>query len=103
MRLFLIKNFEGNDWIIKKALFIMLLMFSLQTYGQDKHHVVDADYQNSKVEMADQFRADGKIYVVVAVASIILAGFFLYAFTLDRKISKLEKEFGPKDTLKKSY
>ncbi len=42
------------------------------------------------VEMADQFRADGKIYVVIAVISIILAGFFVYLFRLDRKITNLE-------------
>jgi CcmD family protein len=40
--------------------------------------------------MADQFRADGKIYVVIAVVSIILAGFFVYLFRLDRKITNLE-------------
>jgi hypothetical protein len=42
------------------------------------------------VEMADQFRADGKIYVVIAVISIILAGFFVYLFRLDRKVTNLE-------------
>jgi hypothetical protein len=44
------------------------------------------------VEMADGMRASGKIYVVVAVLSTILAGLFLYLLSLDRKISKLEKE-----------
>lgn len=43
------------------------------------------------VEMADAMRADGKIYVVVAVISIILTGLFVYLFTIDRKVSKLEK------------
>lgn len=42
------------------------------------------------VEMADQFRADGKIYVVIAVISIILAGLFVYLFRLDRKVTNLE-------------
>ena len=45
-----------------------------------------------KVEMADRFRADGKIYVVIAVVLIILIGLFVYVTSLDRKISKLEKE-----------
>lgn len=44
------------------------------------------------VEMADRLRADGKIYVVVAVVVIILLGLFLYVIRLDRKISRLEKE-----------
>jgi len=45
-----------------------------------------------KVEMADRFRAEGKIYVVIAVVVIILAGLILYVSRLDRKLSKLEKE-----------
>ena len=42
--------------------------------------------------MADALRRDGKIYVVVASALIILIGLFLYLVRLDRKISRLEKE-----------
>jgi CcmD family protein len=34
----------------------------------------------------------GKIFVVVAVLSIILIGIFVYLFVMDRKIGKLEKE-----------
>jgi CcmD family protein len=45
-----------------------------------------------KVEMADRLRADGKIYVVIAVVLIILIGLFVYVTSLDRKINKLEKE-----------
>lgn len=45
-----------------------------------------------KVEMADRFRADGKIYIVIAVVLIILAGLLLYVSRLDRKISRFEKE-----------
>jgi CcmD family protein len=44
------------------------------------------------VEMADKFRADGKIYVVIIVFSIILTGLFVYLFSLDRKIGKLEEQ-----------
>jgi CcmD family protein len=44
----------------------------------------------AEIEMADQFRADGKIYVVIAVVSIILAGLFVYLFRLDRKVTNLE-------------
>jgi len=38
-----------------------------------------------KVEMADHFRANGKIYVVIAVLVVILSGLFLYVARLDRK------------------
>lgn len=41
-------------------------------------------------EMADAMRSDGKIYVVVSIVLIILAGLILYLFMLDRKVKKLE-------------
>lgn len=40
----------------------------------------------------DVMRSNGKIYVVVAVCLTILIGLFLYVFSIDRKLSKLEKE-----------
>lgn len=48
--------------------------------------------QNKNVEMADTFRSNGKIYVVVAVILTIFAGIIIYLIRLDKKISKLEKE-----------
>ena len=48
--------------------------------------------QAQKVEMADTMRSNGKIYIVVAVCLTILIGLFLYVFSLDRKLSKFEKE-----------
>lgn len=50
----------------------------------------------SQVEMADKFRGEGKIYVVIAVILIILAGFFYLVFKLDRKTKRLEKELQDK-------
>jgi K+-transporting ATPase A subunit len=47
----------------------------------------------SDIEMADQFRSDGKIYVVVAVFAILMLGFFAYMYRIEQKISKKEKEF----------
>ncbi|AKD05583.1 hypothetical protein PKOR_07785 [Pontibacter korlensis] len=44
------------------------------------------------VEMADTLRQDGKIYVVVVVLLTVLAGLIVYLITLDRKVSKLEKQ-----------
>lgn len=45
-----------------------------------------------QVPMADTFRAEGKIYVVVAVMLILLIGFFYYLWRVDQKTKKLEKE-----------
>ena len=42
--------------------------------------------------MADDLRASGKIYVVVTVVAIIVAGLLAYLISLDRKVSRLEKE-----------
>lgn len=47
----------------------------------------------NQVEMADKFRAEGKIYVVVAVALIVLVGIFVYLIMLDKKVNKLQEQF----------
>ncbi|HSR39189.1 MAG TPA: hypothetical protein VLL95_09775 [Phnomibacter sp.] len=51
-----------------------------------------AQMQQQPVEMADTMRSNGKIYVVVAVLTTILAGIVLYLIRLERKIKQLEKE-----------
>lgn len=48
--------------------------------------------QEQQVEMADTMRSNGKIYVVVAVCLTILLGLFLYVYSVDRKISKIENK-----------
>ena len=48
-------------------------------------------FAQQEVEMADALRANGKIYVVVAIVLLILAGLIGYLVLLDRKISRLEK------------
>ena len=50
------------------------------------------------VEMADRLRADGKIWVVVAVIAAVFAGIIVYLVRLDRQIGKLEKEVNEKKT-----
>ena len=42
--------------------------------------------------MADDLRASGKIYVVVAVVAVIVIGLLGYLINLDRKVSRLERE-----------
>lgn len=49
------------------------------------------------VEMADQFRADGKIYVVIAVIGTLLIGFFVYLIIMDKKLGKLEERLKEKE------
>jgi CcmD family protein len=42
--------------------------------------------------MADTLRTEGKIYVIVGIILIVLAGLFVYLFLLDRKVSRIERE-----------
>jgi succinate dehydrogenase hydrophobic anchor subunit len=46
----------------------------------------------NQAEMADTMRSNGKIYIVVAVCLTILIGLFIYVYSVDKKISKLEKQ-----------
>ena len=64
----------------KLRLLFLLLSFSGSLLAQNE------------IEMADAFRADGKIYVVVAILSIVFTGIVLYLIRLDRKVSRMEKE-----------
>jgi CcmD family protein len=47
--------------------------------------------QTSNVEMADIMRSSGKIYVVIAIISIIFVGLAIYLFSIDRRLKKIEK------------
>jgi len=48
--------------------------------------------QENGIEMADQLRSDGKIYVVVTCIVIILVGLLAYLFSIDKRLKKIEKE-----------
>lgn len=50
------------------------------------------------VEMADRLRSSGKIYVVVTVLMVIFSGIIVYLISIDRKLSRLEKQ--NKDNIK---
>ena len=66
--------------IMKKFIsFLILLLSSINLFAQEE------------VAMADQMRADGKIWVVVGVIAIVFIGIITYLVLLDRKISKIEK------------
>jgi CcmD family protein len=51
-----------------------------------------------EVEMADALRSEGKIYVVVAILLVIFAGIIAYLFSIDRKVSRLEKRVQDKNS-----
>ncbi len=53
--------------------------------------IIAANAQDATTN-ADFMRSNGKIYVVVAVVVTILVGLLSYLISLDRKLSRLEKE-----------
>jgi hypothetical protein len=58
---------------------VFLLLSSISVFGQDQ------------AVMADNLRAEGKIYVVVIMILIVLAGLIFYLFLMDKKVKRLEK------------
>ena len=48
--------------------------------------------QDGGIEMADVFRSNGHIYVVVLVVTVILLGILWLLFSIDRRVKKLEKK-----------
>ncbi|MDB5158840.1 MAG: CcmD family protein [Mucilaginibacter sp.] len=44
------------------------------------------------IDMADELRSNGKIYVVVLTIAIIFVGLSIYLFSIDRRLKKIEKE-----------
>jgi hypothetical protein len=45
----------------------------------------------TKEEPTDFMHSNGKLFVVIAVILVILAGLFIYLIFLDKKMTKLEK------------
>ena len=66
--------------INKTVLTIAALLCSASLFAQEQP------------EMADAFRKEGKIYVLVAVVVAILAGLLSFMFLIDRKVTNLEKK-----------
>ncbi|MBC7863568.1 MAG: CcmD family protein [Bacteroidia bacterium] len=66
--------------------FILLIFFSATLSAQN----------SEPVEMADLFYREGKIYLVIAIVSIVFGGMALYLFLMDRKITRIEKKINDK-------
>lgn|GEM_PF-231500 len=75
-----------DDLEMKRLLFFNFAFLILNSFGfAQQTSIEDAP------QMADSFRADGKIYVVVLVLSVVFACLATYLIIIDRKISKLER------------
>lgn len=68
--------------MIKKIVFTitLLILSAIHLYAQQE------------IDMADTFRANGKIYVVVGILSIVFTGIIIFLIRLEKKVSRLEKE-----------
>ena len=64
-----------------KILFFILLCFSTILYSQPA---------NTANDFSNTMNSNGKIYVVVAVLTVILVGIFIYLIGIDRKLKRLE-------------
>ena len=69
-----------------KSIALTIALCIMQVY-------VFAQNGNTKTEDPTDFmRSEGKLYVVMAVVVTILVGLFTYLVTIDKKITRLEKE-----------
>lgn len=73
---------------MNKILLILLLL--LTNFASEAQETI------SQPSMADTFRADGKIYVVVAVMGIIFTAIVVLLIVLERRLKKLENELNNK-------
>lgn len=73
-------NLTMAEKLIRILLVFSLLLTSSGLYAQTDH-----------IEMADTFRSEGKIYVVIFCAFLVLAIMAIYLFAIDRRISRMEK------------
>lgn len=80
---------------IKYSFIAFCLIVSLNAVAQ-KQEIAEDDYQNNQVEMADAMRANGKIYVLVAVIATLFAGFLIYVIKTEQKIKKIENSLKDK-------
>jgi CcmD family protein len=63
----------------KITVLVMLMLVNLGVFAQEP-------------EMATALRSSGKIYIVVAVISVIFIGLAAYLFSIDRRLKKIENQ-----------
>ncbi len=69
---------------MKKYSFVLLsILLSALAKAQDSV---------SSPQMADEFRASGKIYIVITVIAMIFTAIVIFLAVIDRRLRKLEKQ-----------
>lgn len=69
--------------MIKRILSLMFFLCAL---------VISAQETVSAPQMADNFRSEGKIYVVITVIAMIFAALVIFLIAIERKVKKLENQ-----------
>ena len=84
-----------NKYLLALGLALSLLVHpALQAQDNGQSVMVEANTAASQqIEMADRMRQDGKIYVVVGCVLVVLAGMIFYLVRIDKKVSRLEKQY----------
>lgn len=67
--------------MIKRILSLLFLFSTMAAIAQD-----------NGPQMADSFRQEGKIYVVITVLAVIFISLVVYLIVLDRKVKRLEEK-----------
>ena len=75
--------------MIKRVLGLALLFGAIICQAQEG---VTAEPQ-----MADEFREDGKIYVVIAVIAMVFLAIVIFLIALERKVKKIEHQINDKN------
>lgn len=79
--------------MIKRVLMMLVLLVGSHFINaQEKTKITEEDYNNQSVEMADDFRANGKIYVLTGIILIVVVGMIVYLVIIDKKVTRLEKQ-----------
>lgn len=77
---------------ITYILFFMLSMLAVQAQEQAGASVESVEQVVKEPEMANLFRSEGKIYVVIAVLAITFLCLIGYLIYIDLKLRKLENK-----------
>jgi len=76
----------------KISLTLILSIISAVSLFAQSDSVATITTQAYQVEMATGLRSSGKIWVVVGVLLTLIIGMYIFLFSIDRKVSKLENK-----------
>lgn len=76
----------------KLSLSIILALVGFFSAVAQSDTLTSVSSQVYEVEMATGLRSSGKIWVVVCVLLTLVIGMYIFLFTIDKKVKKLEQK-----------